>query len=404
MDRSVLKFIVFLSCLALLTAGCGSGEGEAEKQGKVSEPHEAVEAEDAYAGFSANHDLDDPVLQKPATAPFRIDWHIGPYRMEIQQQRDNPRAALSMGVAFSGNRLVLGTHHWTGAYATATGQNLWINERYPTRREPLVDGESVYVNCGDKVAALSVKDGSVLWSRPLSPPGHTDMALASNILVLADVSGGMIGIDARTGDLSWKIPDATDSELATPVAATSDTVVIFPGAYDKRSWKCVIGVDVVAGKVRWRNEDIHKMYGRPIVQDGVVYTGGRPFGLDGRTGKNVWQAEKLKEIGVYDMTPAMDEAAVYTGNNKGMIYSYSRADGKMIHKGGLSWGFVRGITLIEPDKLGVTTDKNFVVMNRTDFAKVQVFEGLSSTRAAYLHGGRIFISSGSRLYCLVSES
>jgi outer membrane protein assembly factor BamB len=123
----------------------------------------------------------------------------------------------------------------------ATGQWKWHHRRETKAAQgftifgaaPAVAGaDAVYAGYSDGfVAALDPSTGAVRWEKLVAPPDdHLDieaLALDGTRLYAAAYSGGVVAVDARTGDLAWNaaVPNASglvvSAGLAIAVTTTS---------------------------------------------------------------------------------------------------------------------------------------------------------------------------------------
>jgi outer membrane protein assembly factor BamB len=123
---------------------------------------------------------------------------------------------------------------------------------------PSVDGERVFVGFGDgAVRALSVSNGSPLWTRTLAlgqgfGPGSTPAVVDGDVIV-ASRDGSISRLDGDTGTRLWRFrfPDGfgSSSPLVVDdmvVAGTVDGLVV---ALDARSGRQVWELDLGAGSV-----------------------------------------------------------------------------------------------------------------------------------------------------------
>ncbi len=108
--------------------------------------------------------------------------------------------------------------------------------------------------------------------------------MSGGTIVIGDVGGAVIALDARTGAERWR--RGTGSYVYSSPAVADGTVYI--GSYDG----VLRALDLGTGGVRWSFRAGGRISGSATVVDGVVYTAvlplpGRPprtFGLDARTG------------------------------------------------------------------------------------------------------------------------
>jgi len=176
---------------------------------------------------------------------------------------------------------------------------------------PLVDGDRVIVTPGHVEAvmvALDKKTGKEIWKtqgRRLGPLGADGAAYSSAVISEAAgtrqyvqlVGRGLIGVDAKTGDLLWGY-----NRVANDIA--NITTPIVQGDYVFTSSGYGTGsalVKIVRGEEGFEAEEIYFLdaktmqnhHGGLILHDGTVFTGtghnkGFPIAVDFMTGKVAW--------------------------------------------------------------------------------------------------------------------
>jgi polyvinyl alcohol dehydrogenase (cytochrome) len=139
----------------------------------------------------------------------------------------------------------------------------------------VVNGAVYFGDFGGTFWKLDAETGAVVWSHLVSDytgiPGdisRTSPSLAGNTLVIGDLSAPiMMGIDARTGDLSWSTrldPDPHAIMTGSPVLA-EDTIYVgtsqsgvstYPGA--------LVALDAQTGRIRWRHYSLPNPDGDPL--------------------------------------------------------------------------------------------------------------------------------------------
>jgi outer membrane protein assembly factor BamB len=141
--------------------------------------------------------------------------------------------------------------------------------------------------------AASVTDGG--WEVDLPGLGGDNDALtAGDALLVRAADGSLYRVDARTGEIAWRVlPDKQLLGTAVPalgfdrlLAADTSTAVV---AVDDEH---VIGVDLSDGRQRWLTTAASSAgtVERWVVASGVdVSAGERVVGLEARTGRRLWE-------------------------------------------------------------------------------------------------------------------
>ncbi len=140
-----------------------------------------------------------------------------------------------------------------------------------------------------RFAALSMRDGHVLWSRPI-PAGTESSPIAyGDTVYFGDQSGTVYALRASDGHLLWTYH--------------------------------------ASGAVK----------GGPALSHGILYFGdyaGRAYAVDARTGRQVWAistdgARFGFGSGNFYSTPAIAYGRVYMGNTDGRVYSFAAGTGQL---------------------------------------------------------------------------
>ncbi len=194
-----------------------------------------------------------------------------------------------------------------------SGKVLWrkdFSKQYPvtaplygTAMSPMVYGDMVIAHVGgpDKGAltAFDAGSGAVKWSYDADGPAYSSpivVTLAGVRQLVTFTQKELVGINAETGKLLWKLPAKTnyDTNSVTPVAY-KDTVIFAAegkGVFAVRIAKQ--GANFAAQEV-WRNADNEMYMNSPVLEGNMLYglsvkKRGQFFCLDADTGKTVWQS------------------------------------------------------------------------------------------------------------------
>jgi outer membrane protein assembly factor BamB len=217
------------------------------------------------------------------------------------------------GMAIAGGRLVTMWQgegkDWVVALDAASGKTLWKTEIAPAyknsmgdgpRATPTIAGETVVAFTGDGIlAALKVKDGSLLWKKDVVAQFEgkpADYGMACSPLVV----GGQVIVTAGA-----------------------------PGA-------CVVSYKLAYGELNWKSGDDRAGYSSPnILKVGgreqlVVFTGQSAIGLAPATGKVLWRYEYETDFDCNIATPLAfkDQVFISSGENHGSTLLALRGKGE----------------------------------------------------------------------------
>jgi outer membrane protein assembly factor BamB len=222
---------------------------------------------------------------------------------------------LVYGLSHSGDLLcaeaATGREVWRKSFPNDFGGKMMSGWGYS--ESPLVDGDRLIVTPGAAdamIAALDKRTGQVIWKSPMAPnPGNAggDGAAYSSI-VISNAAGvkqyvqlvgrGVIGVDAKTGELLWgynKVANGT-ANVPTPIA-TGDYIFCSSGYGDGGSALLKLNRSrggITAEEVWYkRSNDLQNHHGGMILIGSDLYMGhghnnGLPVCVDLKTGRKKW--------------------------------------------------------------------------------------------------------------------
>lgn len=164
---------------------------------------------------------------------------------------------------------------------------------------PLIDGDRIYVTPGGKennVVALNRFTGEKIWSSP----GFGEKATyCSPILINQNghrlfvnlTATSIIGVDANTGEMYWRIHQFQDNKIHANTPVFADGKIIVSSASRKDSSGLValqLSPDGKKAEIAWRNKEFINLSGGFILKDGYLYGGAylqpKWFCIDLKTG------------------------------------------------------------------------------------------------------------------------
>lgn len=194
----------------------------------------------------------------------------------------------------------------------------------------LIDGDKLYCTPGGKennMVALNRFTGSKIWSSP----GYKEKATYSSPIVfthggkrlIANLTAtSIIGLDANTGEMYWRIHQFQDNKIHANTPVYYDGNLIVSSASRKDSSGLVslkLSPDGKKAEIEWRNKEFISLSGGVILKDGCIYGGAylqpKWFCFDVKTGQTKYVA---KELG--------GGAVIYAD---GLLYCYAEKDGEM---------------------------------------------------------------------------
>lgn len=201
---------------------------------------------------------------------------------------------------------------------------------------PVVAGDTVYVGAADDdctgrsgVYALDVRDGAVKWHYPTRGPVKNSVAVADGCVYAMSVDGEIAAIDAATGRkrFSYQLSGVGHWLFASPVVRDG---VLYAGSGAE-----LVALDAKTGREIWISDDMGSdwisCFTSPAASRGKVIMGlnwsNGLFGLDSRTGRQLWNAKK--GFGTSHCTPAVADGVVYHAADSS-LYALDAARGEVI--------------------------------------------------------------------------
>lgn len=199
------------------------------------------------------------------------------------------------------------------AHDAATGKLKWRQEfskEYPATSpwfgvsmSPVIDNGVLFAHVGgqDKGAltAFDAETGNIKWSNNLDGPAYSSpmiVTLAGVRQVVNFTQKDLVGVDAATGKLLWKLPAKSEYEENSPTVATyKDILIVSREGKGLSGFRLAKeGSEIVPQEV-WNNKDGQLYLNSPVVQGNLVYgltlaKKGQFFAIDADTGKTVWQS------------------------------------------------------------------------------------------------------------------
>jgi outer membrane protein assembly factor BamB len=221
----------------------------------------------------------------------------------------------STPVVSNGTVCTFGISGVLSCYDAQTGKQKWQREfskqysntspLYGTAMSPLIDGDRLIAHVGghDKGAltAFDLETGAVKWTNDADGPAY-----ASPILVkLGDIKQvvtftqkELVGVDAGTGKLLWKLPAKSEYDTNSVTAIPyKDTLIIAREGQGVTAIRFTTQAGGLAWTPRevWKNTDYEMYMNSPVLQGNQLFglsvkQKGQFFAIDADTGKSIWQS------------------------------------------------------------------------------------------------------------------
>jgi outer membrane protein assembly factor BamB len=200
----------------------------------------------------------------------------------------------------------------------AEGKVIWWKDPYPgtvpkflTGSSPIVvDGMAIaQFGGGDKggILAFDLTSGDEKWRWEGDGADYSSpvlMEVEGGRHIVAMTSSNVVGIDARTGALIWKIayaPSRMSYNSPTPIVS-GQTVIYTAASRGTHAIKVVKKGEGYATENLWSNDEIGSKFSTPALRDGMLYgvsDRGSLFCMNAETGKTAWVGESQLDRGGY---------------------------------------------------------------------------------------------------------
>ncbi len=237
----------------------------------------------------------------------------------------------------------------------------------------VVDNNVIYgIDTQGQVTALSMADGTRLWSARTSPEGSESetlgggLAISGTKVIVTTSFGDILVLDAKTGKELWKQSPQTPFRIAPTV--TESTAIAVNVANE------AIALDLATGNVKWTHVGLPEATGLlgggvPAISGNKVvipYSTGELYTLDLNTGQLLW-VEALNPATAFDPLSSISHIRARPVISHGKVYTISHG-GRMA-----SFDLNSGSRLWQKDIGGVRTPAVyggylFMVTNENDLA------------------------------------
>jgi len=249
------------------------------------------------------------------------------------------KLALSAGVGYGDGLVLAGSENGeVVALYASNGNPAWVGEVKGGVLASPEGGQNIVVvpTSGNRLVGLSATDGSLIWTLQESTPrlllrGRGRPLIVSDVVFAGFDNGKMMLLRLDTGQRLWevRVGDAvgkTEIERLADVDAKpiiiNDTV--YTAAYQSR----VIAINAPSARMIWENEistnkdmDVDDKNLYIIGEEDII------FAVDQKTGKTVWEQDKLTYRGL--TPPAVLGNYVLVGDKSGFLHVLEASTGEI---------------------------------------------------------------------------
>lgn len=295
------------------------------------------------------------------------------------------------------------------APATSGGGCGGASSSVPIYGTPVISGEKVYIaGYNGKVYAYRIGDLGFLWDYPRDDyldPIVGGLALSEGKIFFGTSGGAVYGLDAETGvELdSWQEPYLTEDKIwGTPVVEDG---VLYIGSFDKNLY----AINAENGTEIWHFTAEGAIIATPLVYGDTVYIGTFDrslYALDKATGELKWQATGGNWFWA---EPVVLDDIIYAPNLDGKVYALRPDTGAVVNE--YEIGPVASRPVIVGDSIVLATREGLVIkldtatggtLQLADFeteinGPIAAFENIVYVHAPGLTLQRINVADGSIL-------
>ena len=255
---------------------------------------------------------------------------------------------------------VAGENQVLHAVATATGKRKWLLDTGGQLvTAPAVDGATVYVASLNRLLAVSVETGAVLWTHTAGAHIWSSPTVVDEVVYFGAENGILAALHAGTGALRWTFTAA--GAVRTQPAVSPDKTVVLIGD----DGGVLSAVSTADGTMRWQFVAGAIVRSSPLISGTLVVFGahdGAVRGVSLNTGARQWV---FSTGGSVRSSPQADPAAntVVFGSDDGNVYTLDATSGV------LRWMVSTGGSVSAPPAVHAFNDasaSSLVVIGSTD--------------------------------------
>ena len=286
-----------------------------------------------------------------------------------------------------------------------TGDMRWQAELgASTYSTPSLIGGLILVASEDGLHALSVVDGSPVWTATATGPVRGTPAVVGELAICRSSAGVAYGVDVASGEVSWSI----DLGVAGDTAIAADDGMAIVGLANG----VVVALDALSGAERWRSDtgDGGRI-GTPTIDDGRVFiatldgsssTGHHLLAFDLASGELLWTVASPGDHVAY--SPAVADGLAVFGSEDSRLIALDAADGTLVWQTAAP-GIVEVVTAISGDRVYSASNGGaaFALDRATGDPLWQVdIEGIPYGVA--VTSGRVFVGTSSGLVYAIGQA
>jgi len=208
---------------------------------------------------------------------------------------------------------------------------------------PIVVGDYLFLQVGDKAQARNRFTGALIWESTIGVASTSSVTYDNGRLFFFQRYGGLWALDANTGTLLWNISPVgpINTNTSSPVVIDDVLYVLAKGQ--------LAAVQVADGVVLWQLTLGPYLRSSPAYYEGVLYFGTsdeRVIGVDIMTQSIVMNITLPLSISIW-ASPTISEGILYIATESGRFYAISLATQNVI------WDYLPSIGMISYSHSGL---------------------------------------------------
>jgi eukaryotic-like serine/threonine-protein kinase len=216
------------------------------------------------------------------------------------------------------------------AINSQSGATIWSKnfDPYGVITTPTVSNSVLYFQCNQKIQALDVSSGNIIWTSPIIANFYASVTLGNGLLYASGADSNFYALDIQTGNIAWSFnmgANGTSPALANGMlyeAAYNDSLFCMDALTGTKKWSVYVNTGPTNPYVSYPG-----IQSNPVVNNhGVIIGGGDSnlYAFDMATGNLVWMTalDNIVKGGI----PCVD-GLLYP--DTGSIYSIDATTGKI---------------------------------------------------------------------------
>jgi outer membrane protein assembly factor BamB len=227
--------------------------------------------------------------------------------------RAHGKGPKSTPVVSNGSVCTFGISGVVSCHDAKTGKVKWRREfsklypatspLYGTAMSPVVEKGMLIAHVGGQnkgaLTAFDLETGDVKWSNDLDGPAYASPIIGTYAgvrQIVTFVQKDLVGVDASTGKLLWKIPAKSEyDDNSVTVVPYKDTLIVARQGQGLAAFRVAKEGEGFSAQEVWSNKEHELYFNTPAVEGNQIIglsirQKGQFFVVDADTGKTVWQS------------------------------------------------------------------------------------------------------------------